>query len=31
MTNVDACEDDKELCEKINVTAVNYLSRACEI
>ena len=30
MTNVDACEDDKELCDKINVTAVNYLSTACE-
>ena len=30
MTSVDGCEDDKELCDKINVTAVNYLSRACE-
>ena len=30
MTNVDGCEDDKELCDKINVTAVKYLSRACE-
>lgn len=30
MTNVDACEDDKELCDKINVTAFNYLSTACE-
>lgn len=30
MTNVDACEDDKKLCDKINVTAVNYLSKACE-
>lgn len=30
MTNVDSCEDDKELCDKINVTAVNYLSSACE-
>ena len=28
MTNVDGCEDDKELCDKINVTAVNYLSEA---
>ena len=27
MTNVDGCEDDKDLCHKINVTAVNYLSR----
>ena len=30
MTNVDSCEDDKDLCDKINVTAVNYLSSACE-
>ena len=29
MTDVDACEDNKELCDNINVTAVNYLSRAC--
>ena len=30
MTNVDGCEDQKELCEKINVRAVEYLSKACE-
>jgi len=30
MTNVDACEDYKNLCDDINVKAVNYLSTACE-
>tara|TARA_B100001059_G_scaffold50026_2_gene43132 strand:+ start:6008 stop:6904 length:897 start_codon:yes stop_codon:yes gene_type:complete len=30
MTNVDGCEDQKELCDKINVRAVEYLSKACE-
>ena len=28
MTNVDACEDDKELCWDLNVNAVNYLIEA---
>ena len=30
MTNVDACEDDKEGCWKLNVDAVQYLVNACE-
>ena len=30
MTNVDACETDKENCKKVNVDAVEYLVRACE-
>lgn len=30
MTNVDQCEDEKELCDKLNVDAVSYLSKACE-
>ena len=30
MTNVDACEDDKEGCWKMNVNAVEYLLAACE-
>ncbi len=30
MTNVDACEDDKEGCWKLNVEAVQYLVSACE-
>ena len=30
MTNVDACEDDKEGCWKLNVDAVQYLASACE-
>tara|TARA_Y100000766_G_scaffold220364_1_gene192392 strand:- start:649 stop:1566 length:918 start_codon:yes stop_codon:yes gene_type:complete len=30
MTNVDACEDDKEECWKLNVDAVQYLASACE-
>ena len=29
MTNVDACEDDKEGCLKLNVTAVEYLIDLC--
>jgi dTDP-4-dehydrorhamnose reductase len=30
MTNVDACEDEKEECWKLNVDAVQYLATACE-
>lgn len=30
MTNVDACEEDKEGCWKMNVTAVDYLLEECE-
>ena len=30
MTNVDACENDKENCWKLNVDAVDYLIEACE-
>lgn len=30
MTNVDACEDDKEGCIKLNVTAVEYLIEGCK-
>ena len=30
MTNVDACEDQKEECWKLNVDAVEYLVNACE-
>lgn len=30
MTNVDACEDDKEGCWKLNVDAVELLVKACE-
>lgn len=29
MTNVDACESDKEGCDKLNVDAVKYLVEAC--
>lgn len=29
MTNVDACETDKEGCDKLNVDAVQYLVEAC--
>ncbi len=29
MTNVDACESDKEGCDKLNVDAVLYLVQAC--
>lgn len=29
MTNVDACESDKEGCDKLNVHAVKYLIDAC--
>ncbi len=29
MTNVDACETDKEGCDKLNVHAVSYLVDAC--
>ncbi len=30
MTNVDACESDKEGCDNLNVDAVKYLVEACE-
>ena len=30
MTNVDACETDKENCKKINIDAVRYLAKAAE-
>lgn len=30
MTNVDACEADKEGCDLLNVTAVEYILAACE-
>src|SRR2546428_7426971 len=30
MTNVDACENDKEQCYKLNVKAVEYLIEACK-
>lgn len=30
MTNVDACEKDKEGCDKLNVEAVKYLISACQ-
>ncbi len=30
MTNVDACESDREACWKLNVDAVSYLIEACE-
>lgn len=30
MTNVDACEDDKELCWDLNVNAVKYMIAAAE-
>ena len=30
MTNVDGCEDNKQLCDKINVIAVDYLSKLCK-
>ncbi|MEQ9300358.1 MAG: NAD(P)-dependent oxidoreductase [Cyclobacteriaceae bacterium] len=30
MTNVDQCEDDKEGCWKMNVTAVEHLVQACQ-
>ena len=29
MTNVDLCEDKKQQCETLNVTAVSYLADAC--
>ena len=29
MTNVDACEDNQEICNKLNVSAVQYLADAC--
>jgi dTDP-4-dehydrorhamnose reductase len=31
MTNVDACEKDPEGCQKLNVEAVKYIVRACEL
>ena len=30
MTNVDACEDFKDLCDDINVKAVEHISKECE-
>lgn len=30
MTNVDTCEIEKDLCWTVNVTAVDYLIKACE-
>jgi dTDP-4-dehydrorhamnose reductase len=30
MTNVDACESEKEKCDKMNVEAVKYLISACK-
>ncbi len=30
MTNVDQCEDEKELCWDLNVRSVEYLKEACE-
>ena len=30
MTNVDLCEEEKELCDLINVAAVGYLADACQ-
>lgn len=30
MTNVDACEKEKDQCRKLNVDAVQYLIRICE-
>lgn len=30
MTNVDACELDKEACRKMNIEAMSYLVEACE-
>ena len=29
MTNVDACENEKENCDKLNVEAVKYLTKIC--
>lgn len=29
MTNVDACEDDKEGCDQLNIESVKYLVEAC--
>lgn len=29
MTNVDQCEDEKEMCDKLNVDSVSYLVEAC--
>lgn len=29
MTNVDACEDQQEVCDKLNISAVQYLADAC--
>lgn len=30
MTNVDACESQKEACDLLNISAVEYLIKACE-
>src|SRR5690606_26070270 len=29
MTNVDACEEERKQCERLNVKAVEYLIQAC--
>jgi dTDP-4-dehydrorhamnose reductase len=29
MTNVDLCEDKKDLCDSLNIRAVNYLADSC--
>lgn len=31
MTNVDACESDREGCDKLNIDAVRYLVNACNV
>jgi dTDP-4-dehydrorhamnose reductase len=31
MTNVDACEHDREMCDALNVTAVDYIAGACAL
>lgn len=31
MTNVDACETERELCDNLNVNAVGYLAKYCNI
>ncbi len=30
MTNVDLCEDEKKICDALNVDAVGYLANSCE-
>jgi dTDP-4-dehydrorhamnose reductase len=31
MTNVDACEIDKDACDELNVKAVEYIAKACHL